>query len=159
HPRLIALAGIAGLTGLAWLALGLTAGEPTAQMWQALCRPGPADGWTAALLAAPMWAAMAPAMMLPTAGPMGLTYAEIADTAASKGERVVSPVVLIAGYVAVWLGFACVAAALQGLLMQAGLIDGGNAVPLLAGALAVGAGLYQFSAFKHACLTKCQRPF
>ena len=46
------------------------------------------------------------AMMLPTAGPMILTYAEIADTAARKREPVVSPLVLAAGYVAVWLGFA-----------------------------------------------------
>jgi predicted metal-binding membrane protein len=159
RPRPIALAGIVGLTALGWLALGLMAGEPTAQMWQALCRPAAGDGWTAALLAAPMWAAMAPAMMLPTAGPMILTYAEIADTAARKGERVVSPLLLIAGYLVVWLGFACLAAASQGLLGHVGLFDRGNAAPLLAGALAIGAGLYQFSALKQACLTKCQRPF
>ena len=30
---------------------------------------------------------------------------------------------------------------------------------LFSGALFVGAGLYQFSALKHACLTLCQRPF
>jgi predicted metal-binding membrane protein len=159
RPRPIALAGIVGLTALGWLALGLMVGEPPAQMWQAFCRPASADGWTAALLAVPMWAAMAPAMMLPTAGPMILTYAEIADTAARKGEPVVSPLVLIAGYLAVWLGFACVAAAVQSSLGRAGLLDSGNAAPLLAGALAVGAGLYQFSALKQACLTKCQRPF
>ena len=58
-----------------------------------------------------MWAAMTLAMMLPTAGPMILTYAEIADTAARKGEPAVSPLVLTAGYVAVWLGFALVATA------------------------------------------------
>ena len=54
-----------------------------------------------------MWSAMALAMMLPTAGPMILTYADIAATAArQKGEPVVSPAVLAAGYVTVWLGFA-----------------------------------------------------
>jgi predicted metal-binding membrane protein len=30
---------------------------------------------------------------------------------------------------------------------------------LFAGAILLGAGLYQFSAIKHACLTRCQRPF
>jgi predicted metal-binding membrane protein len=30
---------------------------------------------------------------------------------------------------------------------------------LLSGAALVGAGLYQFSSLKHACLTRCQRPF
>ena len=38
-------------------------------------------------------------MMLPTAGPMILTYAEIADTAARKREPAASPLVLAAGYV------------------------------------------------------------
>ena len=56
-----------------------------------------------------MWGAMTLAMMLPSAAPMILTYAEIADTAARKGERIVSPFVLAAGYAAVWLGFAVAA--------------------------------------------------
>ena len=47
-----------------------------------------------------MWGAMTLAMMLPSAAPMILTYAEIADTAARKGEPVVSPFVLAAGYTA-----------------------------------------------------------
>ena len=106
-----------------------------------------------------MWVAMVLAMMLPTAAPMILTYAEIADTAAAKGEPVVSPLVLAAGYLAVWLGFAFEAATLQGTLARAGLLDGGDAGPWLAGAIFIGAGLYQFSALKHACLTQCQRPF
>ena len=45
-------------------------------------------------------------MMLPSAAPMIMTYADIADTAARKDERIVSPFVLAAGYTAVWLGFA-----------------------------------------------------
>jgi predicted metal-binding membrane protein len=158
QPKRIALGCVAALTALGWAAVGLmSAGSPL--NWQALCQPGMAGGIGELALAVPMWIAMTLAMMLPTAGPMILTYAEIADTAARKGERVVSPLVLIAGYIVVWVGFACVAAALQGLLGHAGLFAGGNAAPVLAGALAVGAGLYQFSALKQACLTKCQRPF
>jgi predicted metal-binding membrane protein len=99
------------------------------------------------------------AMMLPTAGPMILTYSEIADTAARKGETVVSPLVLAAGYLAVWLGFALAAASLQAALAHVGLLKGGKAGPLLAGAIFLGAGFYQFSTLKQACLTKCQRPF
>ena len=60
---------------------------------------------------------------------MILTYAEIADTAARKGEPVVSPLVLTAGYVAVWLGFALVATALQFALTQFALLDAGRAGP------------------------------
>src|SRR4029079_19163226 len=69
------------------------------------------------------------------------------------------PIVLTAGYVAVWLRFALVAATLQWLLTRAGLLDGGSVGRLVGGALFLGAGLYQFSALKKACLTLCQRPF
>jgi len=103
--------------------------------------------------------AMTLAMMLPAAGPMILTYAEIADTAARKREPVVSTLVLTAGYVAVWLGVALVAASLQFTLARAGLLDGGSVGRLIGGTIFLGAGLYQFSAFKQACLTICQRPF
>lgn len=158
QPKRIALGCIAALTALGWVAVGLmTAGSPL--NWQALCQPGSAGGIGELALAAPMWMAMTLAMMLPTAGPMILTYAEIADTAARKREPVVSPVVLTAGYVAVWFGFAFAAALLQWLLAGAGLLDGGSAGRLMSGALFVGAGLYQFSSFKQACLTQCQRPF
>jgi predicted metal-binding membrane protein len=34
-----------------------------------------------------------------------------------------------------------------------------TASPLFAGAVFIGAGLYQFSALKHACVTQCQHPF
>src|SRR4051812_727936 len=105
-----------------------------------------------------MWIAMTLAMMLPTAGPMILTYAEIADTAARKREPVVSPLVLTAGYVGVWLGVAIVTATLQWFLTRAGLLDGGSAGRLVGGTIFLGAGLYQFSALKQACLTLCQRP-
>ena len=45
------------------------------------------------------------------------------------------------------------------MLAHAGLLDGGKAGTLVGGMIFVGSGLYQFSALKQACLTKCQRPF
>jgi predicted metal-binding membrane protein len=107
-----------------------------------------------------MWCAMALAMMLPSAGPMILTYAEIAETAARKGEIVVSPRVLMAGFLAIWLGFALCLTLLQFGLMRAMLIDRHMALttPLLSSGILLAAGAYQFSALKHACLTKCQQP-
>ncbi len=108
-----------------------------------------------------MWCAMALAMMLPTAGPMVVTYAEIADTAARKGQYAVSPLVIASGYTAVWLGFAVAVTVLQWVLKQAALLDPAMATTsgLFSGVVFVGAGLYQFSALKHACVTQCQRPF
>jgi predicted metal-binding membrane protein len=161
RPRRIALGCIAALTGLGWLALALMMSGRFSgwAAWQALCQPKFAGTWGSFAAALPMWAAMTLAMMLPTAGPMILTYAEIADTAARKREPVVSPLVLTAGYVAVWLGFAVAAAALQWTLARAGLLDGGSISRLAGGAIFIVAGLYQFSALKRSCLTQCQRPF
>lgn len=159
RPKRIALVCVAVLTALGWLSLALMSSGSATGLWQALCQPGGAGTFGDLALAAPMWAAMTLAMMLPTAGPMVLTYAEIADTAARKGEPVVSPLVLTAGYVAVWLGFALAASVLQWGLVRAGLMTGGSVDRAVAGAIFIAAGLYQFSALKQSCLTQCQRPF
>jgi predicted metal-binding membrane protein len=159
RPRRAALACVVVLSVFGWAALALMAASSAAPGWQVLCRVGGAGEWRDLAVIVPMWAAMTLAMMLPTAGPMILTYAEIADTAARKREPVVSPIVLTAGYVAVWLGFALIAAVLQIALTRAGMLDAGQLARPLAGALVLGAGLYQFSPLKHACLTLCQRPF
>jgi predicted metal-binding membrane protein len=101
------------------------------------------------------------AMMLPSASPMILTYAEIAETAARKSERIVSPLVIAAGYASVWLVFSLLATVIQIVLTRAALLNTGitSASGILAGAIFIGAGIYQFSALKHACLTHCQNPF
>jgi len=158
RPKRIAFACIVVLSALGWLALALMTAnfQPG---WQALCQPVPGAGWTELAIAAPMWAAMTLVMMLPTAGPMIVTYAEIADTAARKGEPVVSPLVLTAGYVTVWLVYTLVAAYAQWMLARQGLLDGGSIGRLAGGTVCFGAGLYQFSALKQACLSQCQRPF
>lgn len=120
---------------------------------------GPGVGEFAAL--AFMWFAMSLAMMLPSAAPMIRTYCEIADTAAEKSEAVVSPLVLTAGYLAVWAAAALVFAAAN-LAIAAARPAVSPLVPLgglsAAGALAL-AGFYQFSGLKQACLTKCRNPF
>ena len=156
RPKPIALGCIAALTACGWIALGLCAAKSGS--FAALCRPLRSEGLEDFALALPIWSAMTLAMMLPTAGPMILTYAEIADTAAKKRETVVSPLILTAGYVAVWLGFAVFAAALQAALPGDALADG-KAGAIASGALFVAAGLYQFSALKRSCLTLCQWPF
>lgn len=166
RPKRVAAACIVTLAGLGWLALGtIAAGHSTfAATIDAICHGSfAAENLTArgAALVASMWAAMVLAMMLPSAAPMILTYAEIADTAARKDEPVVSPIVLAAGYTAVWLGFVAIATLAQLLLSRAAFLDNGSAAAsgLLSGAIFVGAGLYQFSSLKHACLTQCRSPF
>jgi predicted metal-binding membrane protein len=179
RPRLWAILSLVVLAGVGWLYLGLMvgnalrsghAGDPGMGLLEALCRPTFAGASHAGMPAGTiadlaliwlMWAAMVFAMMLPTAGTMIVTYAEIAETAADKHEAVVSPLVLTAGYAAVWLGFAIAATTLQVVLTRLALLDTGlaTASALFSGAIFIGAGAYQFSALKHACVTLCQRPF
>ena len=163
RPKAIAAICVVALAGLGWLALGLLYSGMTPL--EAICRgltvSGAAWGAGGFAIVALMWGAMTLAMMLPSAAPMILTYAEIADTAARKGERIVSPFVLAAGYMLVWLGFAAAATVAQYAFTRAALLDTGmqSASGLFSGAIFIGAGVYQFSALKHACLTQCRSPF
>ena len=180
RPRLLAVVCVVVLTGLGWVYLALTIarmGGPAGALgpgmgvfdwlpraFAAICSPTMAAGSLGAAdiaLVALMWGAMTLAMMLPSAAPMILTYAEIADTAARKGERVVTPFMLAAGYTAVWFGFAAAATVAQIALSRVALIDAGmaSASGLFSGAIFIGAGLYQFSAIKLSCLNKCRHPF
>jgi predicted metal-binding membrane protein len=168
RPKAVAALCVIALAGLGWLYLGvlLIAMQEHSGLFgflQALCSPLESVSWTVreATLVASMWCAMALAMMLPSAAPMILTYAEIADTAASKGERIVSPFVLAGGYTTIWICFSLLASIAQLACMRAGLIESGmkSTSGLFSGVLLVTAGAYQFSALKRACLTRCQQPF
>jgi predicted metal-binding membrane protein len=171
RPRAIAFGCIAVLTMSGWTTLGLMSadfGTGAAGSWlDVLCRatPFPTRSSFSVLMAEfgvvfGMWGAMVLAMMLPTASSMILTYAEIAETAQRKGEPIVSPLVLTAGYLAVWLGFALLASLLQIALTRVGTFELTQIAPsaLVSAALFLAAGLYQFSPLKRACLTECQRP-
>jgi predicted metal-binding membrane protein len=170
---MVAGGGMAGGGGLAALGPGMgvfdaIAGfaslpEPIRAGLKALCLPSTGAAWGASDLAlvAAMWVTMAFAMMLPTAAPMLRTYADIAETAARKGERAVPVLVLAAGYLTVWIGFAVLATAAQWGLIELRLVTPAMAPAslVLSGTTLVAAGLYQFTPMKNACLTRCRAPF
>ncbi len=182
RPKRLAVICVVALAALGWLYLAaMIAGTegPLAKLGpgmglldllpralDVLCQPDFGMGSMhhsagASALVALMWGAMTLAMMLPSAAPMILTYAQIADTAARKGERIVSPFVIVAGYTLVWLGFAVLATLTQFAFTRAALLDSAmrSASGLFSGAIFIAAGIYQFSALKHACLRQCQHPF
>ena len=170
RPKALAVLCVIVLASLGWLYVALLVvgsgkafGGFGASALQTLCGPLLDASWSAGGVAVvtSMWGAMMLAMMLPSAAPMIMTYADIADIAASKKERIVSPFVLAAGYAAVWFGFSLCAALTQIMMTQTALLDANmtSASELLSGAIFIGAGLYQFSALKHACLNHCQQPF
>jgi predicted metal-binding membrane protein len=175
-PRAAAVLCVLVLTGAGWLYLGIVAGAALAQgggvagLFRALCAPlGASFGMPSAsagellrlLLVFAMWVAMALAMMLPSAAPMIMTYAEIADTAARRRQPVITPLALAAGYAAVWIAFAGAAALLQIVLTRFAVLNVAMTPEslLASGLLFVLAGAYQFSSLKQSCLRACQRPF
>lgn len=121
--------------------------------WTGLCTITPdAAGFARVVL---MWVLMSAAMMAPTILPALATYEDLSNVSQNTGFGT-----LIAGYMFVWIGFSFLAAGLQMLLFQAGLLGafgGSLSVILSAGLLAV-AGAYQFSTHKEACLSKCRQP-
>lgn len=108
-----------------------------------------------------MWSLMAAGMMLPSAAPMIGTYCDIAEAAGEKDMPAVHPVVLLAGYLSAWALMAAVFAGLALTLNLAGATTAfsypikGFLAPV---AISV-AGIYQFTAFRNACLEKCRNPF
>jgi predicted metal-binding membrane protein len=169
RPERVAALSIAVLTLAGWLALALEAmrqGSGIDAFVKAICRPvgldqplDPAGLWSQFTLTAGFWVAMTLAMMLPTAAPMALSYAERAGRG-ELGTRAVSPLVLVAGYLTVWFGVSLLAAALQtiGGIAWAGLGIPPRAATMMAGMVVGAAGLYQFSDFKLACLSFCRHP-
>ncbi len=98
-----------------------------------------------------MWVAMVFAMMLPTAAPTFRAYAT------DGGGRAFA---VMAGYTAVWLGVAVVAAAGQGGLVALGALAPhmAPAATALSASVLIAAGVYQFTPLKRACLTRCRNP-
>lgn len=123
------------------------------EFWEALCivQPGLAGAPQVFL----MWTLMSAAMMAPSFLPALATYDDLVQSGAATGFTT-----LLAGYLAVWLGFAALATVAQIALADAGLLTplGESANRWLTAALLLGAGAYQFSALKHACLSRCRRP-
>jgi len=152
--RLLAWLALAVIVASAWMVLVFLVHGAAPGLYELICgRDGAGAAAMPALLA--MWLAMAFAMMLPTAAPMIATYLDITEAAREKRMAVVSPVILAGGYMAVWIAFAIAAAALQAGLRSA---EVDLAAPPVAAVLLIGAGAYQFSTLKHACLSKCRRP-
>jgi len=158
------------LTGTAWLALSLWEQSPYGRYldhprWTdvgiaaALCRALPAgDVVLPASLYAGGWLLMIAAMMLPTALPLLRLFDRMVQP---RRDYTALMGLLIAGYLAVWVGFG-IAAHLVDAAVHAGvrqsewLMLNGWAVGAAVLALA---GLFQFSGLKYRCLDKCRAPF
>jgi predicted metal-binding membrane protein len=117
--------------------------------------------WTPAyaLLVFVMWQIMMIAMMTPAAAPMMLLFSAITRRRGAGQAPSVSTGAFLVGYLAVWGVFGMMATGAQWILESTGLLASTAAAgPALGGAILLGAGLYQLTPIKQACLGRCRDP-
>jgi predicted metal-binding membrane protein len=172
HERMIVLAALAVicLASWAWVLAGSGTGMSISAMTTFAFPPPAAMSvpmeWNAtyALLMLAMWWVMMIAMMLPSAAPVILLYAQAWRHQQRLGRFAAGnpPVAAFtSGYLLAWLGFSLVATGLQFALERAGIMDSmlmWSTSSTLTGTLLVVAGMYQFVPIKQACLVKCRSP-
>jgi len=156
--RMLVPAGLAILTALSWAYLFLLSAR-MGDMKSPLAMPM-TSAWTRAdvVLMWTMWAVMMAGMMLPSAAPMVRAYATTLSSSSTRLSGSTS--LFVAGYLAVWSAFAAAATLAQWALHDWALVDamGTSSSRWLGGLLLFGAGAYQFTGLKDACLSKCRTP-
>ncbi len=164
RDRMIVLAAVAAIVLLAgiYTVLGVGMNMSALDMTR-LSRPMQTGGaiWTPAYaaLVVLMWWIMMIAMMTPSAAPTLLLFTALKRHGKDKPAAAVYALVFLAGYLLIWALFALIASFLQWGLGMAGLVSAMTiSARALAGAVLLGAGLYQFSGLKNACLKHCRSP-
>ena len=162
HDRAVVLGSSLIVAAGAWVYLLLGAGIKMEMMdmggGQMMAMP---PEWTLGYgaLIFVMWAVMMVAMMLPSAAPTILLAAAL-DRQRSTGSAPQQSMLFASGYLLVWSGFSLAATLLQWGLDQAGLLSetmaAGNRI--LAGAVLIAAGVYEWTPLKNACLAHCRSP-
>jgi predicted metal-binding membrane protein len=159
RDRLPVLAGLLGITALAWLYIVQTGRTMSSHSGMAMPMAGDADLPGLAMLV-PMWIVMMVAMMLPSASPTILLFATVARGRQARGVPTASTAVFTLGYLLVWAFYATVAAVLQWELHRLALLSPAmvSARPWLGGGLLIAAGIYQWLPVKNSCLSHCRSP-
>ena len=161
RERVLVLAGLAFVVVVAWG--WLLAGAGMMEDMGGMLMPMSSGPWTAghALLVVVMWVAMMAAMMLPSAAPMVLFHAAMVRRRGAGGATAAaSSGAFVLGYLAVWSAFSVVATALQCALERLALLSPMMQATsiVLAGAILVAAGAYQWTPLKRTCLQHCRSP-
>ena len=155
RDRMIVLAGLVGVSVLAWIYIIAFDGGVAAAMHASM-------PWTVShfVLMFSMWSVMMVAMMLPTAAPMILLYMLVVRKSAEKHTPIVAAGVFVAGYIVAWAAFSLSVTALQWGFEQFALLSPmmASANPLFGGGLLIAAGAYQWTPLKDHCLGNCRAP-
>jgi predicted metal-binding membrane protein len=164
RDRLLIAAALAALTALSWLQMVLPAACPVPAPGGAAASLAPCCGSRFGVAFA-MWVVMMAGMMIPSVAPMVLTHAAIARRRAAGGAPHVSSalflsLLFLAGYLCAWVAFSAAAAAAQGALLRAAVLDGRSLSvgPWAGAAVLAAAAAFQLSPAKSACLAQCRTP-
>lgn len=162
RDRLVVVFCVLLVVALSWAYL--LAGAGMVQEMGEMLMPMGTGPWTLghAVIVLVMWSVMMAAMMLPSAAPMILLYAAMARRRSERGELATASgtIAFVVGYLAVWAAFSLAATALQFGLEKAALLSPAMETTsiVLAGAVLIAAGVYQWTPLKRACLRYCRSP-
>lgn len=108
-----------------------------------------------------MWAVMMVAMMVPSVTPMVLVFASVNRQRRQNENPFVPTWIFLSGYLFIWTGFSILATLGQWVLHTKALLSPMmvSANFLFGSALLVGAGIFQLTPIKNACLKHCRSPF
>ena len=160
RQRTLILGSLLLLAALAWALLLWQRRVMDDGMAMAGGRSADLTGGMGAPLFLAMWVTMMVAMMFPTAAPMILTFARIAQGKAQRRQPFAPTWVFVAGYLALWsaagvLAYLLALGAERLAARSLWLLDHGAQ---LGGVVLVLAGLYQLLPLKRVCLTTCRSP-
>jgi predicted metal-binding membrane protein len=170
RDRAVVMAGLASIITLAWaymfflagsmagdmsgnmksMELGMEMVMPSLQTW----------GVTDFVFMFIMWSVMMVAMMTPSAAPMVLIFSKFNRQQREQHAPFLRTGIFLSGYLIVWAGYSVLATLVQWGLHSMALLSPMmvSTSPVLGGVLLIGAGIFQFTPLKHACLSHCRTP-
>ena len=126
-----------------------------AEFWIELC--GRANGIEDMGSLFLMWVIMSGAMMMPTLVPTLRTYQDLIYSGAGTP---IGFLLIIFGFLIVWVGYSVLIAILQAVLLEQRFINSNGQLTssVVSTFLLLSAGFYQFSKLKNSCASKCRAP-
>lgn len=165
RDRYVVMAVLAAITLLAWaylvyLAQGMADMQEMSDMVMSGGNMGVGYGPVDITLTFLMWAVMMVGMMVPSAAPMILAFANINRRRRQQGSPYVPTAVFLTGYLLAWAVFSAVATVAQISLSLNFLLSPmmASASPIFGAVLLLAAGLFQLSPLKSVCLRHCRTP-
>lgn len=160
--RVIVASGLAAITILSWVYLiSMVRAMPLADLGRHVLMAHPLHRGSHGLaMLCAMWTVMMAAMMVPAVTPTALMFTRLDRSRRHNHTPYERTGGFLAGYLILWTGYSLLAGAAQWALQSTGLISDvmAPASNVLGGLLLVGAGVYQWTPLKNACLRHCRSP-